>query len=59
MLAVLEPAQTKDLYFVSRNDGTHEFNESLQAHQQAVNRYQRYRDRGAPPPVPSPPASPR
>ena len=52
--AVLEPAQTKDLYFVSRNDGTHEFNESLAAHEQAVNRYQRYRDKSAPASSPSP-----
>jgi UPF0755 protein len=41
--AVLEPAETKELYFVSRNDGTHEFNETLTAHNRAVNRYQRRR----------------
>lgn len=29
------------LYFVSRNDRTHEFNDTLAAHQRAVNRYQR------------------
>ena len=49
ILAVLEPLPVKDLYFVSRNDGTHEFNESLQRHEQAVNRYQRYRQRLTPP----------
>ncbi len=41
--AVLEPAETKELYFVSRNDGTHEFSETLTAHNRAVNRYQRRR----------------
>ncbi len=43
ILAVLEPAGTKDLYFVSRNDGTHEFSETLTEHNRAVNRYQRRR----------------
>jgi UPF0755 protein len=41
--AVLEPAETQDLYFVSRNDGTHEFSETLVQHNRAVNRYQRRR----------------
>jgi UPF0755 protein len=41
--AVLEPAPGKELYFVSRNDGTHEFSETLDAHNRAVNRYQRHR----------------
>ena len=40
---MLEPAETKELYFVSRNDGTHEFSETLAAHNRAVNRYQRRR----------------
>jgi UPF0755 protein len=43
ILAVLEPADTKELYFVSRNDGTHEFSETLGAHNRAVDRYQRRR----------------
>jgi UPF0755 protein len=43
ILAVLDPAATRDLYFVSRNDGTHEFSETLAAHNRAVNRYQRRR----------------
>jgi UPF0755 protein len=43
ILAVLEPTPGKELYFVSRNDGTHEFNETLGAHNRAVNRYQRRR----------------
>ncbi len=42
LLAVLEPAPVKDLYFVSRNDGTHEFNETLRDHERAVDRYQRF-----------------
>jgi UPF0755 protein len=50
--AVLEPAPVKDLYFVSRNDGSHEFNESLAQHERAVDRYQR-RGRGSPPAKPS------
>jgi UPF0755 protein len=41
--AVLDPAETKELYFVSRNDGTHEFSETLVEHNRAVNRYQRRR----------------
>jgi UPF0755 protein len=44
ILAVIEPAETKELYFVSRNDGTHEFSETLEAHNRAVSRYQRRRD---------------
>ncbi|KAB2901533.1 MAG: endolytic transglycosylase MltG, partial [Kofleriaceae bacterium] len=32
ILAVLEPASTRELYFVSRNDGSHEFSETLAAH---------------------------
>jgi UPF0755 protein len=41
LLAVLQPAQVKDLYFVSRNDGSHEFSETLAEHERAVDRYQR------------------
>jgi len=43
LLAVLDPAETRELYFVSRNDGTHEFSETLVEHNRAVNRYQRRR----------------
>jgi len=39
--AALNPAQTRALYFVSRNDGTHVFSSNLDAHNRAVNRYQR------------------
>lgn len=38
--AVLHPADTKHLYFVSKNDGTHEFSETLADHSRAVSRYQ-------------------
>jgi UPF0755 protein len=41
--AVLDPAQTRELYFVSRNDGTHVFSETLVEHNRAVNRFQRRR----------------
>ena len=41
ILAVIDPAPTKELYFVSRNDGTHEFSETLEAHNRAVTRYQK------------------
>jgi UPF0755 protein len=39
--AALWPAASDDLYFVSRNDGTHEFSADYTAHVRAVNRYQR------------------
>jgi UPF0755 protein len=41
--AVLDPADTRELYFVSRNDGTHHFSETLTEHNRAVDRYQRRR----------------
>jgi UPF0755 protein len=43
--AVMTPADVKDLYFVSRNDGSHEFNETLAQHERAVDRFQRRRPR--------------
>jgi len=39
--ASIAPAQTNALYFVARGDGSSEFNESLDAHNQAVRRWQR------------------
>jgi UPF0755 protein len=41
MAAVLNPASTKDLYFVSKNDGTHHFSADLNGHNNAVQKYQR------------------
>jgi UPF0755 protein len=41
LLAVLSPTPTKDLYFVSKNDGTHHFSETLAEHNNAVQKYQR------------------
>ncbi len=38
--AVLEPAETDFLYFVSRNDGTHVFSRSLREHNRAVRQWQ-------------------
>ena len=38
--AVLHPADVPYLYFVSRNDGTHEFSATLTEHNKAVKRYQ-------------------
>jgi len=43
LLAALHPAQVSYLYFVARDDGSHEFNVDLAAHNRAVNRYQRSR----------------
>lgn len=45
--AVLAPAAVQDLYFVSRNDGSHQFSETLTEHERAVDRYQRHRNRAA------------
>lgn len=42
--AAIDPAPTSALYFVSRNDGSHEFNETLDAHNRAVRQFQRKRD---------------
>ena len=39
--AVVSPAQTDYLYFVSKNDGTHVFSASYREHINAVNRYQK------------------
>lgn len=43
--AVLEPANTPYLYFVSRNDGTHVFSKTYVEHKAAVDRFQRRRRR--------------
>jgi UPF0755 protein len=41
--AVLHPAAVEDLYFVSRNDGSHVFSRTLAEHERAVDQYQRRR----------------
>jgi UPF0755 protein len=41
--AAIDPADSDLLYFVSRNDGTHEFSSNYRAHVDAVDRYQRRR----------------
>ncbi|MFH1874237.1 MAG: endolytic transglycosylase MltG [Pseudomonadota bacterium] len=42
--AVLYPAQTHYLYFVSKNDGSHEFSRTLEEHNRAVQKYQMRRN---------------
>jgi UPF0755 protein len=41
--AVVNPADTDYLYFVSKNDGTHHFSKTYREHVNAVNRYQKRR----------------
>jgi UPF0755 protein len=43
--AVVDPAETDYLYFVSKNDGTHVFSSRYTDHEDAVDRYQRRRSR--------------
>lgn len=43
--AALSPAKTGYLYFVSRNDGSHEFSETLAGHEKAVASYRRKREK--------------
>lgn len=50
--AALQPAEVAYLYFVSKNDGTHLFSETIEAHNQAVKTYQPVRE-----PAPSRPKS--
>lgn len=42
--AALQPAQVPYLYFVSKNDGTHLFSDTIEAHNQAVKLYQPVRE---------------
>jgi len=54
--AALHPAESRELYFVSRNDGSHQFSETLAEHEHWVNLYQRHRGavaQAAPSPRPS------
>jgi len=39
--AALNPEKTDFLYYVSKNDGTHQFSKDLRSHNEAVNHYQR------------------
>jgi UPF0755 protein len=39
--AALYPTPTQDLYFVSKNDGTHQFSATLIEHNKAVEKYQK------------------
>ena len=41
LLAAVQPANTKALYFVARGDGSSQFSASLDEHNRAVNKYQR------------------
>jgi len=41
LLAAVQPAQSKALYFVARGDGSSQFSETLEEHNRAVNKYQR------------------
>jgi len=41
LIAAVKPADEDYLYFVAKNDGTHQFSKSLQEHNQWVNLYQR------------------
>lgn len=40
LMAVMNPESSSYLYFVSHNDGTHEFSETLEKHNRAVQKYQ-------------------
>lgn len=46
--AVLQPADVGYLYFVSKNDGTHAFSETLDEHNHAVKTYQTVREPARP-----------
>jgi UPF0755 protein len=41
LLAVLRPDGTNYLYFVAKNDGTHQFSATVAEHEAAVTKYQR------------------
>jgi UPF0755 protein len=41
LMAAAQPAESKALYFVARGDGSSQFSDSLDAHNRAVNTYQR------------------
>jgi UPF0755 protein len=41
LLAAVQPASGKAIYFVARGDGTSQFSETLDQHNRAVNKFQR------------------
>lgn len=41
LLAAVQPANTRSLYFVAKGDGTSQFSNTLEEHNRAVNQYQR------------------
>jgi UPF0755 protein len=41
LLAAVQPASTRALYFVARGDGSSQFSASLDEHNRAVNKFQR------------------
>ena len=41
LLAAVQPAPSKALYFVARGDGSSQFSDNLDDHNRAVNKYQR------------------
>ena len=43
--AAMHPQEGSSLYFVARGDGTHVFSDTLEAHEKAVDQYQRKRKR--------------
>ncbi|MDR1487244.1 MAG: endolytic transglycosylase MltG, partial [Deltaproteobacteria bacterium] len=45
--AVINPTPSRFLYFVSKNDGTHHFSETLSEHNRMVNQYQRRGSQGS------------
>jgi UPF0755 protein len=49
LIAAVQPARTKALYFVARGDGSSHFSDNLQDHNRAVNRYQRGQQDGPAP----------
>ena len=41
LLAAVQPADTRALYFVARGDGSSQFSDNLADHNRAVNKFQR------------------
>ncbi len=50
LVAAVQPARSRALYFVARGDGSSEFSDTLEQHNHAVNRFQRQRPSAALPP---------